>query len=78
MSGETSGTGSASRVPGIFSSPHYVARYLESGPAVGPLMTFHHGWPELSSMWRAQMDASAADGWRCVAPDLRDYGGSSW
>jgi pimeloyl-ACP methyl ester carboxylesterase len=28
-------------------------------------------------MWRAQMNAFAADGWRCVAPDLRGYGGSS-
>ncbi len=28
-------------------------------------------------MWRAQMDAFAADGWHCVAPDLRGYGGSS-
>ena len=40
-------------------------------------MVFLHGWPELSLMWRAQMDAFAADGWRCVAPDLRGYGGSS-
>ncbi len=28
-------------------------------------------------MWRAQMDAFATDGWRCVAPDLRGFGGSS-
>ena len=40
-------------------------------------MIFLHGWPELSLIWRAQMDAFAADGWRCVAPDLRGYGGSS-
>ena len=28
-------------------------------------------------MWRAQMEAFASEGWRCVAPDMRGYGGSS-
>ncbi|MET1047111.1 MAG: alpha/beta fold hydrolase [Hyphomicrobium sp.] len=28
-------------------------------------------------MWRAQINAFAADGWHCVAPDLRGFGGSS-
>jgi pimeloyl-ACP methyl ester carboxylesterase len=28
-------------------------------------------------MWRAQIEALAAEGWRCVAPDMRGYGGSS-
>ena len=60
-----------------FSTPRHTTHYLESGPAGGPLMIFLHGWPELSLMWRAQMGAFAADGWRCVAPDLRGYGGSS-
>ena len=40
-------------------------------------MMFLHGWPELSLIWRAQMEAFAAEGWRCVAPDMRGYGGSS-
>lgn len=40
-------------------------------------MMFLHGWPELSLMWRAQMSAFAADGWHCIAPDMRGYGGSS-
>lgn len=40
-------------------------------------MIFLHGWPGIGLMWRAQMDAFAADGWHCVAPDLRGYGGSS-
>ena len=40
-------------------------------------MIFLHGWPSIGLMWRAQIDAFAADGWRCVAPDLRGYGGSS-
>jgi pimeloyl-ACP methyl ester carboxylesterase len=50
--------------------------YLESGPADGPLMIFLHGWPSIGLMWRAQMNAFAAEGWRCIAPDLRGYGGS--
>ena len=39
-------------------------------------MIFLHGWPSIGLMWRAQMEAFAADGWHCVAPDLRGYGGS--
>lgn len=50
--------------------------YLECGPADGPLMIFLHGWPSIGLMWRAQMEAFAAEGWRCVAPDLRGYGSS--
>jgi pimeloyl-ACP methyl ester carboxylesterase len=51
--------------------------YLASGPAGGPLMISLHGWPSIGLMWRAQMDAFAADGWRCVAPDLRGFGKTS-
>ncbi len=40
-------------------------------------MILLHGWAGLGLMWRAQMEAFAGDGWRCVAPDLRGYGGSS-
>ena len=60
-----------------FATPRHVTHYLECGPHDGPLMIFLHGWPELSLIWRAQMDAFAADGWHCVGPDLRGYGGSS-
>ncbi|UFZ05060.1 alpha/beta hydrolase [Bradyrhizobium ontarionense] len=60
-----------------FSTPRQTTHYVESGPAGGPLMIFLHGWPTISLMWRAQMDAFAADGWHCVAPDLRGFGGSS-
>jgi pimeloyl-ACP methyl ester carboxylesterase len=28
-------------------------------------------------MWRAQIEAFASEGWRCIAPDMRGYGGSS-
>lgn len=51
--------------------------YLDAGPADGPLIVFLHGWPELSIIWRAQLEHFAAAGWRAVAPDLRGYGGSS-
>src|SRR3954470_18879111 len=54
----------------FFSTPRHTTHYVESGPADGPLMIFLHGWPTIGLMWRAQMDALAADGWHCVAPDL--------
>ena len=60
-----------------FSTPRHATHYLESGPADGPLMIFLHGFPSIGLVWRAQMEAFAADGWRCVAPDLRGYGSSS-
>jgi pimeloyl-ACP methyl ester carboxylesterase len=40
-------------------------------------MIFVHGWPALSIMWRAQLEHFGALGYRCVAPDMRGYGGSS-
>lgn len=61
----------------IFTNVRHTTHYLESGPTDGPLMMFLHGWPELSLIWRAQIEAFAADGWHCVAPDMRGYGGSS-
>ncbi|NDW08025.1 alpha/beta fold hydrolase [Jiella sp. 40Bstr34] len=39
-------------------------------------MIFLHGWPCIGLVWRAQIEAFAAMGWRCVAPDLRGYGHS--
>jgi pimeloyl-ACP methyl ester carboxylesterase len=60
-----------------FTSPRHITRYWEAGPAEGPLMIFLHGWPGIGLLWRAQMEAFAAEGWRCVAPDMRGYGGSS-
>lgn len=44
---------------------------------VGPLMIFLHGWPELGLVWRRQIEYFSGQGWRCVAPDMRGYGGSS-
>ncbi|WP_342634181.1 alpha/beta hydrolase [Lichenibacterium ramalinae] len=60
-----------------FGTPRHTTHFLASGPVDGPLMIFVHGWPSIGLMWRAQMDAFAADGWRCIAPDLRGFGGSS-
>jgi pimeloyl-ACP methyl ester carboxylesterase len=51
--------------------------WIEAGPAEGPLMIFVHGWPELGLVWRQQIEYFSALGWRCVAPDMRGYGGSS-
>jgi len=59
-----------------FSSPRHTTAYLEIGPINGPLMIFLHGWPEIGLMWRPHMEAFASKGWRCVAPDMRGYGGS--
>lgn len=68
---------SSTLVSHTFRTPRHTTHYLEAGPADGPLMIFLHGWPELSLIWRAQMTAFAADGWHCVAPDMRGYGRSS-
>lgn len=51
--------------------------WIEAGPADGPLVIFIHGWPELGLVWRSQIEHFAAQGWRCVAPDMRGYGSSS-
>ena len=58
-------------------SARHRTQWLEAGPSDGPLLIFVHGWPELGLVWRAQMEHFAARGWRCVAPDMRGYGGSS-
>ena len=49
-------------------------RYAEIGS--GPLVLFCHGWPESWYSWRNQLTAVAAAGFRCVAPDMRGYGGT--
>lgn len=49
-------------------------RYAEIGS--GPLVLFCHGWPESWYSWRHQLVAVSAAGFRCVAPDMRGYGGT--
>jgi pimeloyl-ACP methyl ester carboxylesterase len=63
--------------PHTLTTGRHRTAYLEDGPVDGPLMFFVHGWPELGLVWRAQVEHFAAAGWRCVAPDMRGYGGSS-
>ena len=63
--------------PGVVETERHRTAYLEAGPADGPLMIFAHGWPGLGLIWRAQVAHFAAAGWRCIAPDMRGYGGSS-
>ena len=60
-----------------FISFRHRSRFWSAGPAHGPLMIFVHGWPGNGLMWRAQVEAFAAQGWHCVAPDMRGYGASS-
>ena len=36
---------------------------------------FLHGFPELALSWRAQL-AACPEGMRCIAPDMRGYGGT--
>ena len=60
-----------------FTSKRTTTHYWEAGPSDGPLMMFVHGWPEISLVWRAQMEDFASEGWHCVAPDLRGFGESS-
>lgn len=71
------GSPAATFLSKTFRTARHTTHYLELGPADGPLMMFLHGWPEVGLIWRAQMTAFAAKGWRCVAPDMRGYGGSS-
>jgi len=66
-----------SAVARAFTTPRHTTRYWEAGPKDGPLLIFIHGWPEIGLIWRAQVDAFASEGWRCVAPHMRGYGGSS-
>lgn len=60
----------------VETSRHRTA-YEAAGPENGPLMIFLHGWPELGIIWRKQIEHFASAGYRCIAPDMRGYGGSS-
>lgn len=41
-----------------------------------PVMLLH-GWPDTADLWRHQVPALVADGYRVIAPDLRGFGESS-
>ena len=42
----------------------------------GPAVLFLHGWPDSHRLWRHQVAALTAAGYRCVVPDLRGFGES--
>ena len=50
--------------------------YEDRGPADAPALFLLHGFPENHRSWRHQI-AHLQDRYRCIAPDLRGYGGSS-
>jgi pimeloyl-ACP methyl ester carboxylesterase len=68
---------SAALADHTFRSSRHTTRYWECGPPDGPLIIFLHGWPGMGLLWRAQIEAFVSQGWHCVAPDMRGYGGSS-
>jgi haloalkane dehalogenase len=49
---------------------------LPEGAESGPSVALVHGFPESSRMWETAMEALAAAGRRCVAPDLYCLGDS--
>ena len=48
--------------------------YEESGS--GPPMLFIHGWPHDRTLWSGQLSGLSTHA-RCIAPDLRGFGGST-
>lgn len=46
------------------------------GPNDGPPVLLMHGWPDTHDLWRHQVAALTAAGFRTIAPDLRGFGAS--
>ena len=46
------------------------------GPVDGPPVLLLHGWPDTHDLWRHQVAALSAAGYRTLAPDLRGFGAS--
>jgi pimeloyl-ACP methyl ester carboxylesterase len=57
----------------IGTEPDLVFDALVGGPADGPLALLLHGFAESHHMWRAQLPALAAAGYRAIAPSQRGY-----
>jgi pimeloyl-ACP methyl ester carboxylesterase len=49
-------------------------RVLEAGPVGGPPVVLFHGWAVSAYLWRHNISALAAAGWRVYAPDLPGCG----
>lgn len=43
----------------------------------GPCVLLLHGFPDTARVWRKQIPALVAEGYRVIAPDMRGYGRSS-
>jgi pimeloyl-ACP methyl ester carboxylesterase len=61
------------RTIAISTAPDLVFDALSAGPADGPLVLLLHGFAESFHMWRSQLTALAAAGYRAVAPSQRGY-----
>lgn len=48
-----------------------------AGPSDGPMLVMLHGFPQAAFVWDDLALRLGAQGWRCVAPNLRGYIGSS-
>src|SRR3954469_23371956 len=46
------------------------------GPEDGAPVLLLHGWPDTHNLWRNQVAALSAQGFRTIAPDLRGFGAS--
>jgi pimeloyl-ACP methyl ester carboxylesterase len=57
----------------VETGPGLVFDVLTDGPAAEPLVLLLHGFAESFHMWRAQLPALAAAGFRAVAPSQRGY-----
>jgi pimeloyl-ACP methyl ester carboxylesterase len=55
----------------IATGPGLVFDVFIEGPAEGPLVLLLHGASESFHMWRAQLPALAAAGFRAVAPNTQ-------
>ncbi|MDF2979130.1 MAG: putative hydrolase [Actinomycetospora sp.] len=54
--------------------PDITLSVLDAGE--GPAVVLLHGFPDRATMWRAQIEALVAAGYRVIAPDLRGFGDS--
>lgn len=77
--------GLAASLPDYPFAPHHVAvpdgeggtlrvHYVDEGPRGAPPVVFLHGNPSWSYIWRRQIAAVAARGYRAIAPDLVGMG----
>ena len=57
-------------------SPHVTLSCRASGPPDAPAIVFVHGFPEAAFVWDPLLEHFGAR-WRCIAPNLRGYAGSS-